>query len=693
MTIQAAARLREVMRRHRVALGAVLLCVLLGGYLLHPAFRAPNRIVGTAQDPLQTLWGFWWLRESLLSFSNPFFTHQLHHPHGISLVFQTFAFPDASLALLLSPFVGPVRAYDLVTFIEFVFTGAAAHFLLRQLGARPAAAALAACAACLMPYHVLQLQQHRNLASVGFVFLFLGLLARLIEQTPTRGLGALCGGSLALAALQAWHLLVVALLLAGGIVAPSLRRPRDLFSRPRLVALGVAGAVFALAAGPLMVATFLAREPTMVGRPAGAWAADLAGYFRLNACSAWLEVLHQSPVVSGTVFESGCYVGYVLLTLALAGAIRSARALAFLAVAIAGAWISLGPVPHLDGRPLEIPSLWDGAIRLVPALQFSAVPLRFGFVAGAGVLVAAALGLSALLARLELKMGRRALLATSVAPVALAVLELWPRPVVTADLPVAAPWATWARDPTPFSVLDFTGDEPPLWHAMHHRHPIIGGYVTRMPRKNELFLSNTPVVAAFATRTRVQPILRRVDPQIDFDFGSGGPDRVGSDYFHVEWTGALMVPNEGEYTLYLASDDGSELWLDGELAIDNRGIHPVEEKSTTRRLAAGTHALKIEYWELTGGAGVFLRWSGPDIPKQIVEKDALRSPDGEAGLLGSYGRLVEGWGTDREAGRQALRDLGVRYVVLPSGADSAAARDLALPIEYRDREVLVLRVP
>jgi hypothetical protein len=43
------------------------------------------------------------------------------------------------------------------------------------------------------------------------------------------------------------------------------------------------------------------------------------------------------------------------------------------------------------------------------------------------------------------------------------------------------------------------------------------------------------------------------------------------------------------------SDDGSMLYLDGELAIDNDGEHPPQPMSRLPRLAKGLHALRLDY--------------------------------------------------------------------------------------------------
>ncbi|MHC5057519.1 MAG: PA14 domain-containing protein, partial [Planctomycetota bacterium] len=80
----------------------------------------------------------------------------------------------------------------------------------------------------------------------------------------------------------------------------------------------------------------------------------------------------------------------------------------------------------------------------------------------------------------------------------------------------------------------------------------------------------------------------------------------------------IKVDAPGDYTFSLSSDDGSRLWLDGELLVDNDGSHAMEEKSASKRLGAGYHALRVEYFEGAGSSGLVLSFSGPGITKRVL---------------------------------------------------------------------------
>ena len=79
------------------------------------------------------------------------------------------------------------------------------------------------------------------------------------------------------------------------------------------------------------------------------------------------------------------------------------------------------------------------------------------------------------------------------------------------------------------------------------------------------------------------------EESINYHWGRDGPSETLKDYFGVNWTGQLKIEESGEYTFYLTSDDGSWLYIDGQLVIDNGGLHAPREKSATVHLTKGYH--------------------------------------------------------------------------------------------------------
>lgn len=67
--------------------------------------------------------------------------------------------------------------------------------------------------------------------------------------------------------------------------------------------------------------------------------------------------------------------------------------------------------------------------------------------------------------------------------------------------------------------------------------------------------------------------------------------------FGVIFNNQMMVPEDGFYEFILASDDGSKLWIDEELIVDNDGVHPMRVKRDSINLKRGLYPVKIWYYQ------------------------------------------------------------------------------------------------
>ena len=95
---------------------------------------------------------------------------------------------------------------------------------------------------------------------------------------------------------------------------------------------------------------------------------------------------------------------------------------------------------------------------------------------------------------------------------------------------------------------------------------------------------------------------------------SGRADNVAAAY-----TGYINAPVAAQYTFFTESDDGSRLFIGPDLVVDNDGLHGMQERSGVIALKAGTHAIRVVFFEQTGGAGLIARWqSTGGIAKAVI---------------------------------------------------------------------------
>jgi LysM repeat protein len=125
------------------------------------------------------------------------------------------------------------------------------------------------------------------------------------------------------------------------------------------------------------------------------------------------------------------------------------------------------------------------------------------------------------------------------------------------------------------------------------------------PWSGEYFDNVTLTEPAYVTRE---------DASINFDWGYGPPaGGMPTNSFSVRWTGTFAF-EEGTYRFYAKVDDGVRVYVDGELVIDGWRDGGLRLYTADRALAAGDHALQVEYYDRIQVARVYFwckRLTGP----------------------------------------------------------------------------------
>jgi glucose/arabinose dehydrogenase len=119
------------------------------------------------------------------------------------------------------------------------------------------------------------------------------------------------------------------------------------------------------------------------------------------------------------------------------------------------------------------------------------------------------------------------------------------------------------------------------------------------------------------TPTFEQNVTRVAQANTNGALWAGGP----ADNFAARYRGDMDIKKAGSYTFYLNSDDGSRLFIDGKMVIENDGLHAPVDKSVTLDLTAGPHKIELIYFEASGGSVIDLDWSGPGFARQDMVYD------------------------------------------------------------------------
>ena len=81
--------------------------------------------------------------------------------------------------------------------------------------------------------------------------------------------------------------------------------------------------------------------------------------------------------------------------------------------------------------------------------------------------------------------------------------------------------------------------------------------------------------------------------------------------FAIRFSGAIEIPEDGEYTFWTKSDDGSILKIDEKVVVSNDGMHPPTEKQGKVTLRHGRHSFELGFIQGGGGFELAAFWQPP----------------------------------------------------------------------------------
>ena len=122
------------------------------------------------------------------------------------------------------------------------------------------------------------------------------------------------------------------------------------------------------------------------------------------------------------------------------------------------------------------------------------------------------------------------------------------------------------------------------------------------------------------------------NPDIDFDNDDAfvrdieGFDAM--DKYVMRWRGHFNAEQQGYYAFSTTSDDGSMLYIDGEVVVDNDGLHGPQRREGIVTLSPGQHSIVITFFENDGGAKMQATVTPPNGRERVLGGDMLSNPFG-----------------------------------------------------------------
>ena len=137
-----------------------------------------------------------------------------------------------------------------------------------------------------------------------------------------------------------------------------------------------------------------------------------------------------------------------------------------------------------------------------------------------------------------------------------------------------------------------------------------------------------------------------------FDFGANGSGfpaavQANPNNFVAEYTGLFNAQTAGTYTFDTASDDGSMLFIDGNVVVNNNNFQGVTTVTASVSLTAGLHNIVIAYYQGGGGYGLYADVQVPGgslqrIPNTLLSTTVVGSSNLQIGSLAGGGVVTLG---------------------------------------------------
>jgi hypothetical protein len=159
------------------------------------------------------------------------------------------------------------------------------------------------------------------------------------------------------------------------------------------------------------------------------------------------------------------------------------------------------------------------------------------------------------------------------------------------------------------------------------------------------------------------PVVVRNESAIAFDWQNHSPaDGVPDDGFSVRWTAAMYFEG-GTYIFRAYTDDGVRVWLDGQLLIDAWYDRPVTLNERQTTVSAGTHSVRVEYYDNIGNAVAQVWWNRITPPAMTWRAEYFNNPwlGGAPTLVRDENEINQNWGSGAPVAGLGADGFSVRW--------------------------------
>ncbi|MBE2222088.1 MAG: hypothetical protein IAF02_11125 [Anaerolineae bacterium] len=453
-----------------------------------------THIPGRFGDAWVHVWTFHWIKEALLSGQNPFYTHLLYFPVGVTLFYHSIAWVNIAAWLPLQALIGEWPAYSLVFISIYTFNGFATYLLALEWTKTFAAAFVAGLVAGFWPY-IMSRTDHPNLILVGCISMVLLYLTHMFKREKKRDIW-LAAFFLALLGYAGLQLLVLGGVLIGVFVLYQLIADTSLRTLRMVKRLAAVVGLALLFMAPII--TPVVYSELFGDHPEDTFVAEEVAHTDLMAYvlptidhPLWGErIAQQFPHIFPDE-EYAPFIGYAVLLLAVIGTFTQRKqTYVWWIGAISLVVLALGVVLYVNGRSYNFPLPY----RLMQDTFIAKTirqPIRFNIILSIPMAMLAAWGIVGIYQRCPRRFWAYGIIVTACLLILFEYVR--PQPMLALDIPE---WyqTVVASDPDEFGILGIpmdprqNPDKYYMFYQTEHNKPLVEGHVSRIPREARTFI-------------------------------------------------------------------------------------------------------------------------------------------------------------------------------------------------------------
>lgn len=132
---------------------------------------------------------------------------------------------------------------------------------------------------------------------------------------------------------------------------------------------------------------------------------------------------------------------------------------------------------------------------------------------------------------------------------------------------------------------------------------------------------------------RDKRVIERTDPRVVFDFGEKSPQEgaIGDEEFAIQWQGAVIADETGDYEFCVTTENGTRLWVNDmqnpliDAWVASGGLQ--QHRATMHLLGGRVYPLRLDFFKFKiQSASIKLSWTPPRRAEEVIPQRSL-SPD------------------------------------------------------------------